>query len=289
MSSPLSQWFRTNQLRVGKIALLSGLYAVVVVVPTLVVALGAEWLRRRFEVLWWIVPSALMALLATFAPLIYLTVLRRLEGRVLRDQRRYHRTLIAASSGMTRIKKVEQLCQLIVHVVNRTVQLTHTALFLYDPKEQRYTLRAVRHRSMMPTSLSVEVTDPLVDLLQRDKDLLLADELEVEFEARRPLDSPVMGVAIFREDGVYCCGPNTRHDASLHGTYDGRYRLVAEFLELPLLGGAYEVSVSFYDKDHVYAYAWDHRLYPFRMIADRPDHGVVHLRHRFRIEPLGGR
>jgi homopolymeric O-antigen transport system ATP-binding protein len=87
--------------------------------------------------------------------------------------------------------------------------------------------------------------------------------VQVEFEARRPLDSPVMGVAIFREDGVYCCGPNTRHDASLRGTYDGRYRLVAEFLELPLLGGAYEVSVSFYDKDHVYAYAWDHRLYPF--------------------------
>jgi hypothetical protein len=41
--------------------------------------------------------------------------------------------------------------------------------------------------------------------------------------------------------------------------------------------------VAFYDKDHVYAYAWDHRLYPFRVVADRPDHGLVLLRHRFSV------
>ena len=111
--------------------------------------------------------------------------------------------------------------------------------------------------------------------------------VEVDFEARLPLDSPVMGVAIFREDGVYCCGPNTRHDASLSGTYHGRYRLTAEFLDLPLLGGGYEVSVSFYDKDHVYAYAWDHRLYPFRMAVDPPEHGLVSLRHRFHVSRIG--
>ena len=111
--------------------------------------------------------------------------------------------------------------------------------------------------------------------------------VEVEFDAGRPIDSPVMGVAIFREDGVYCCGPNTRHDASLAGTYHGRYRLTAEFLELPLLGGGYEVSVSFYDKDHVYAYAWDHRLYPFRVVMEPPEHGLVSLRHRFHVSRIG--
>ena len=107
--------------------------------------------------------------------------------------------------------------------------------------------------------------------------------VEVVFEATKPLDSPVMGVALFREDGVYCYGPNTKFDGCLEATYEGRYRLIAEFPELPLLGGAYEASVAFYDKDHVYAYAWDHRLYPFRVVADRPDHGLVHLRHRFSV------
>jgi hypothetical protein len=108
--------------------------------------------------------------------------------------------------------------------------------------------------------------------------------VEVLFHAIRPLDSPVMGVALFRDDGVYCYGPNTKFDGVLAGSYAGRYRLVAEFPELPLLSGAYEASVAFYDKDHVYAYAWDHRLYPFRVVSDRPDHGVVRLRHRFSVE-----
>ena len=111
--------------------------------------------------------------------------------------------------------------------------------------------------------------------------------VEVLFETRGALESPVMGVALFREDGVYCYGPNTKFDGCLSGTYEGRYRLTAEFPELPLLGGRYQASVAFYDRDHVYAYAWHHRLYPFRVAADRPDHGLVHLRHRFSIGKVG--
>ena len=110
--------------------------------------------------------------------------------------------------------------------------------------------------------------------------------VEVSFETRRPVDSPIMGVAIFRDDGVYCYGPNTGFDGCLGGIYDGCYKLTAEFAALPLLGGRYELSVAFYDKDHIYAYAWDHRLYPFRVIADRPDHGLVKLPHRFSVERL---
>ena len=110
--------------------------------------------------------------------------------------------------------------------------------------------------------------------------------VEVEFETREPLDSPVMGVALFRDDGVYCYGPNTLFDGQLAGSYDGRYVLVATFENLPLLGGRYEASVAFYDKQHVYAYAWHHRLYPFAVLTERPDHGLVWLPHRFEVRRL---
>jgi energy-coupling factor transporter ATP-binding protein EcfA2 len=111
-------------------------------------------------------------------------------------------------------------------------------------------------------------------------------KVEVEFETRQALDSPVMGVALFREDGVYCYGPNTLFDGQLGGRYDGRYVLTVDFLDLPLLGGAYQASVAFYDQQHVYAYAWHHRLYPFTVVADRPDHGLVWLRHRFDVRKV---
>ncbi len=113
--------------------------------------------------------------------------------------------------------------------------------------------------------------------------------VEVEFETLRPLESPVMGVALFRDDGVCCHGPNTLFDGCCQGRYDGRYLLTAEFEQLPLLGGSYEASVAFYDQEHVYAYAWHHRLYPFRVLSARRDHGLVELRHRFHVRQLEAR
>lgn len=127
----------------------------------------------------------------------------------------------------------------------------------------------------------------LTDAEGRERvEFMTGDTLRVEvlFDAVKPVDSPIMGVALFRADGVYCHGPNTGADASLKGRYEGPYRLSAEFPELPLLGGEYQASVAFYDKDHVYAYAWDHRLYPFRIVSDPPQHGLVALRHRFRVD-----
>jgi len=188
MSAVVNQWVRSHRLRLSKIALLFGLYTVVLAVPAAVVILGSEWLRGHFDSLWWVLPALLLGSLATAAPLVYLTFIRRLEGQLLGDQRRYHRTLIAASSGMTSIKEIQKLCQMIVYMVNRSVRLTHTALFLYEPKEQRYTLRAVRNRSMLPAQLTVEHTDPLIELLQQEKDLLVAEELQLEMEMKQPSD-----------------------------------------------------------------------------------------------------
>src|SRR3989338_4531707 len=184
MPSPVRQPRGPPRLPLTKASLCLGLYAAVVVLPLSVMIAGSSWLKSRFEAFWWVIPAVVMTLLASAAPLIYLTILRRLEGRILRDQRRYHRTLIAASSGMTRIKDIQTLCRLIVHVINRTVQLTHTGLFLYDNDAQRYVLRAVRHRAMMSAELTVEPTDPLIELLQEQKDILLLEELQAEMDTR---------------------------------------------------------------------------------------------------------
>ncbi len=179
-------WLRPKRLLVGRTVVLIGLYAVVFAVPSVVVILGSEWLKRSFEAFWWIVPTVLAGLLATFALMAYLAFIRRMEGQLLSDQRRYHRTLIAASSGMTRIKDIKTLCRLIVHVVNRAVGLTNTALFLYEPKEQRYILQAVRYQSLLPAGLMVAQSDPLIELLQEEKDLLVTEELQVELDAKPP-------------------------------------------------------------------------------------------------------
>jgi ABC-type polysaccharide/polyol phosphate transport system ATPase subunit len=109
----------------------------------------------------------------------------------------------------------------------------------------------------------------------------------IDFEVLEPVDSPIMGVALFRDDGVYCYGPNTRDDLRLRGVYHGRYTFEAEFPKLALLPGHYEISLAFYDKEHVYAYAWHHRLYKLQIVGDVDLHGVVRLPHTFRVTPRG--
>jgi signal transduction histidine kinase len=183
-----------TRIRWTKAGLLAGLSLTVVAVPLLIVGLGGAYLRRTFESVWWLIPAAVLALLSSLAPLLYLTAMRRFESQALREQRRYHHTLIAASRGMIRIKDIRTLCRLIVHMVNRTVQLTHTGLFLFDPNEQRYFLVAVRHKSMMPMEMHVGVADPLIEVVEDQKDLIVIDELKASLDVK-PADEQTRKVA----------------------------------------------------------------------------------------------
>ena len=173
-----------GRARVRKITVFLELYTVVITGPAFLALFGSEWLKRLFPGSWWFGPLTLFGVMATAAPILYLAFVRRLEGQLLKDQRRYHRTLITASSGMTRVKDIHRLCRLIVHMVNRTVRLTNSGLFLYESKEQRYILQHVRYSSLIPDGVCVESTDPLVELLQEDKDLVMIDELREEMEAK---------------------------------------------------------------------------------------------------------
>jgi len=172
----------SGALRLRKVLFVAGLSALVIFLPYIILFSGARVMQVDAAVATtrWIVAALVMALLAALAPLIYLAWVRRLEEQVLKDQRRYHRTLIAASSGMTRVRDIGRLCRLIVYVVNRTVHLTHTGIFLYEPNAQRYALRAVRHRSMMPAQLFVDQHDPLIEIIQEARDLVVLDELQGE-------------------------------------------------------------------------------------------------------------
>ena len=173
-----------SSIRLSRIGTFLAIYAVVISVPSLVVALGSTLLQDLFPGYWWVLPAGLFAALALAAPMVYLGLFQRIEGNILRDQRRYHRTLIAASAGMTRVKEINRLCTLIVHVVNRAVRLTNSSLFLYDTKEQRYFLHAVRYPSLIAPKLSVPQEHPLVPVLRERKDLILIDELQNDIKQR---------------------------------------------------------------------------------------------------------
>ncbi len=153
--------------------------------PLAVVVFGGPLLSTLLGSNWWLAPAFFFVVLSVLAPWVYLTYHRWAKDRRMGEERRYYHSLTVAASGMARIKEMSTLCRLIVYVVNRSVKLSHTGLFVYEPKEQRYILRAVRHRHLLPDAFGVEQDDPLITFLKRRKDLLLVDELRQEAANRR--------------------------------------------------------------------------------------------------------
>jgi len=107
------------------------------------------------------------------------------------------------------------------------------------------------------------------------EDLVVA----VTFRTAHPVERPIFGAAIFRADGVYIHGPNTRFDEVLDGTYHGIYTFFIQWKQLPLLSGRYRLSIAVFDQSHLKPHVWHNQLYDFEIIAEVEDHGALLLEH----------
>ncbi len=101
----------------------------------------------------------------------------------------------------------------------------------------------------------------------------------VTFRTTEPVERPILGVSIHRNDDVYVFGPNTRFDGVLDGTYDGIYTFFIHYPELALLAGSYQVSIAVFDKNHLKPHVWHNQLYDFEVAQEIEDHGLVRMEH----------
>ena len=126
--------------------------------------------------------------------------------------------------------------------------------------------------------LSVQLLDSLGRPRERfrtGEDLVVA----VTFRTTEPVVDPIFGAAIFRADGIYVHGPNSRYDGVLGGTYHGIYTYFIRWRSLPLLGGRYRISIAVFDRGHLKPHVWHNQLYDLEMVSDAEDHGIALLEH----------
>ena len=109
--------------------------------------------------------------------------------------------------------------------------------------------------------------------------------IAVTFRTTERLDNPIFGIALFRNDGTYVFGPNTRFDDVLGGSYHGIYTFYAHYPRLPLLAGSYRVSIAIFDSGHVRPHAYHNQLYEFSVVQDVEDHGLVQIPHKWGMIP----
>ena len=140
--------------------------------PQLEQALGARW---------WVALWVAVAVLTTVAHYTNLYFQRQAEARLLKEQRRYQASLLRASQGMTQIRELQRLLNLIVYVIRKAVGLTHAAVFLEDPREPGvFILKAVRGEPPSGVKDRLVGDDPLIALLTTHRQPIVREELVSE-------------------------------------------------------------------------------------------------------------
>ena len=101
--------------------------------------------------------------------------------------------------------------------------------------------------------------------------------IRVRYEARRPTPNASIAVDIHRGDDVYCAGINTMMDKRDLGVLDGPGYVDLVIPRLNLLPGCYLISVGILDAAAGHTLDLHNRAYPFSVMSDKRDLGVVHL------------
>jgi ABC-type polysaccharide/polyol phosphate transport system ATPase subunit len=131
----------------------------------------------------------------------------------------------------------------------------------------------------------------LVDAEGHERYLYDAGEpctIHLAFRANRSIEDPVVGVGIFRKDGVCCYGTNTAIDGLALGKLDAEGEVVLRIDRLDLVEGEYLLDAAIHARDG-HPYDYHSRLYAFSVRSRVKDTGVARLAHGWRLHDAGGR
>jgi lipopolysaccharide transport system ATP-binding protein len=106
--------------------------------------------------------------------------------------------------------------------------------------------------------------------------------IRVSYHAAEAVDQPQFAIDIHNADGVYCAGINTRMDERDLGRVDGHGYVDLVIPKLLLLPGSYSVSAGILDRNSTRTYDLHLRAYPFSVLSERRDYGIVYLEHDWR-------
>lgn len=91
-------------------------------------------------------------------------------------------------------------------------------------------------------------------------------KIKVFFTVRFKVKNPHFGIAIFRNDGVYCYGPNTGFDNhEIPELSPGKGYFMLDYRSLLLAPGGYKVSIAIWDKNETLAF--DHHYGYYELIV----------------------
>ena len=104
-----------------------------------------------------------------------------------------------------------------------------------------------------------------------------------DYCAHEPVEEPIFGVAIHRQDGVHITGPNTAFANLKVGRVNGKGKISYTISNLPFLEGLYRFSVAATNSSDTEMFDYHDRVYAFRV----DNHGWD-VAEKFGMISLGG-
>jgi len=106
--------------------------------------------------------------------------------------------------------------------------------------------------------------------------------IRVDFNARDSVKEPHFGIAIFRNDGVYCYGPNTAFDGySIAELKPGKGYFILNFPKLLLAPGEYRISVAIWDKNETLAFNYHEGYYKLTIMGNNSTNELLKFSFKF--------
>ncbi len=78
--------------------------------------------------------------------------------------------------------------------------------------------------------------------------------IEVDYEAKKSIESPIFSLEIIRADGVLCCSSNTKENGFKLNNVDGKGRIKINLGDIGLASGIYVAKISILDREMVHPY-----------------------------------
>jgi ABC-type polysaccharide/polyol phosphate transport system ATPase subunit len=102
--------------------------------------------------------------------------------------------------------------------------------------------------------------------------------IKVKFSVRDEVKQPHFGVAIFRDDGVYCYGPNTELDGiGIPVLKNGKGCFQLHLNQVLLAPGIYRISIAIWDKHETLAFDYHNGYYRLEIKGENLSHHLSNI------------
>lgn len=221
-------------------AILLIVYAFIVGIPLVFVALGKPFLLYYFKERWFIPPIGLYTLLALLAPYIYLTLQNKAEHRRMMRQMRLHKSLKTASQTTIEVQSIDKLSRIIPRYLLRLYsrldnKISQISLFILDKDKKIYNLK---------NSVGIDKLNPDTTIAYDSFLVKWFTEFREELVEKGVMKEKEVEVLVYEDLDFWLNNPNV-----LRLPYKGLNRILKELKRIMKVLKANVILPSVYQKD----------------------------------------